>query len=76
MRMLIMCWLNIHSTTTGLKLEAQAAHAIEAELKITSKLLFAISEQNSQATPPELLEIIQKEPQLKQLFPAVEPSST
>jgi hypothetical protein len=76
MRMLIMCWLNIHSTTTGPKLEAQAAHAIEVELKTTSKLLFAIGEQNGQVTPPELLEIIQREPQLKQLFPAQETSST
>src|SRR5687768_16956207 len=75
MRMIIMCWLHVHSAKTGPKMAESLVQVIETELKLTSKMLYAIREDNGHQTPPELLEIVQKEPELKALFSYVDSPS-
>ncbi|KAK0388726.1 hypothetical protein NLU13_4969 [Sarocladium strictum] len=76
MRIIIMCWLNIHAAKTGPRLADDLQDSIASELKHTSEMLYAINKARNLSTPPELLEIIEKERQLKSLFPYADPQAS
>lgn len=68
-RIIIVCWLNIHSAEAGPKLPKALRSEIEMQLKLASKMLNVLRQEYDLEIPAELLKILKEEPQLVALFP-------
>ena len=68
LRIVILCWLNLHDESSTSPVHSSESNAIDQELRLTVKILQHLWSERS-IKPPELLnEILQREPRLSQLL--------
>lgn len=68
LRMIILCWLNVHSDEPGSQLSATAVSEISAELKIAARCLQVNQASGTTGPSADLSKIITREPRLELLF--------
>ena len=68
MNIIAVCWLNLEDTKASEKLsEVDASHLTDGLISI-SRMLQALRQAHGTDVPPEMLQAIEKEPRLQQLF--------
>jgi hypothetical protein len=64
LRMIVMCWLSMHTNETGLQVPHELLIAVDGELKLAVRMIRAIYMEKKLPMPNEIAQITQREPRL------------
>lgn len=71
MRMIILCWLNLHDGGVVSQPTATESDEITKELVLTAMFLESLWEQRELEPPSKWNEVLERKPELAKLFPAL-----